>query len=101
MVEKYSHYSLLYLELQIYFSVQRLHDFDCRSFKGRKAKEIIESQRSVVEGYKTAKAAKLLADKYEIRARIFHGVYEVLYEERTPAEIISAFMKLSPRFEID
>jgi glycerol-3-phosphate dehydrogenase (NAD(P)+) len=69
--------------------------------KGRNAKEIIESQRSVVEGYKTAKAAKLLAEKYQIRARIFEGVYQVLYENKAPEDIIKSFMKLSPRFEID
>ena len=42
-----------------------------------KAKEIIESQRSVVEGYKTALALRL-TEKYEIRARIFNGIYEAL-----------------------
>ena len=69
--------------------------------KGRKAKEIIDSQRSVVEGYKTTKAAKHLAEKFEIRARIFQGVYSVLYENTAPDQVISMFMKLSPRFEID
>ena len=44
--------------------------------KGRKAQEIIDSQRTVVEGYKTAKAAHLVSEKYEIRARIFNGVYQ-------------------------
>jgi glycerol-3-phosphate dehydrogenase (NAD(P)+) len=67
--------------------------------KGRKAEEIIRSQRSVVEGYKTTKAAKLLADKYEIRTRIFSGLYQVLYEDLSPNEAIKFLMTLPSKFE--
>ena len=41
------------------------------------SERVIESQRSVVEGYKTLYAAHKLAVKYDIRARIFKGIYEV------------------------
>ena len=69
--------------------------------KGRKAKEIISSQRSVVEGYKTTYAAHLLSQKYEIHARIFRGIYEVLYNDADVREIIQNFMELPAKFEID
>tara|TARA_B100000925_G_scaffold142604_2_gene106816 strand:+ start:11682 stop:12713 length:1032 start_codon:yes stop_codon:yes gene_type:complete len=69
--------------------------------KGRTAKEIIESQRSVVEGYKTAYAAHKLAVKYDIRARIFKGIYEVLYQEADVKNIIENLMKLPAKFEIE
>jgi glycerol-3-phosphate dehydrogenase (NAD(P)+) len=69
--------------------------------KGRTAKEIIESQRSVVEGYKTAYAAHKLAEKYDIRARIFKGIYEVLYNEAEVKKIIEQLMKLPAKFEIE
>lgn len=67
--------------------------------KGRKAEEIIRSQKSVVEGYKTAKAAYLLAQKYNIRARIFSGLYHVLYDGLDPKEVLAELMKLPPRFD--
>ena len=69
--------------------------------KGRTAKEVIESQRSVVEGYKTAYAAHKLAVKYDIRARIFKGIYEVLYKDADVKGIIEQLMKLPAKFEIE
>ena len=69
--------------------------------KGRKASDIIESQRSVVEGHKTALAAHRLSEKYEIRARIFNGIYEALYEDKDVREIIETMMALPAKFEID
>jgi glycerol-3-phosphate dehydrogenase (NAD(P)+) len=66
--------------------------------KGRKADEIIRSQRSVVEGYKTTKAAMLLAEKYQIRTRIFSGLYKVLYENQNPREVIDNLMTLPSKF---
>lgn len=67
--------------------------------KGRKAEEIIKTSKSVVEGYKTAKAAYLLAQKKHIRARIFAGLYEVLYLGHDPREVIQGLMMLPPKFE--
>ena len=67
--------------------------------KGRKADEIISSQRFVVEGYKTAKAAHLIAEKFDIRSNIFHGVYNVLYEGKDPHAEISRIMKVPSSFE--
>lgn len=69
--------------------------------KGRKATEIIESQRAVVEGYKTTRAVHLLSEKYDVRARIFSGVYQVLYEELEPRHVIEGLMQSPSRFEID
>lgn len=73
--------------------------FGLQIAKGRKAEEIIRSQRSVVEGYKTAMAAKLLAKKYEIRTTLFRGVYEVLYNDRAPKDLIEAMMKMPSKFD--
>ena len=81
--------------------LSRNKTFGMELAKGRKAKEIIESQRSVVEGYKTALAAHRLTEKYEIRARIFNGIYEALYEDKEPRAIIEDLMMLPAKFEID
>ena len=67
--------------------------------KGRKPEDIIRASKSVVEGYKTAKAAHLLAVRKHIKARIFSGIYQVLYDGNDPKEVIQALMMLPPKFE--
>ena len=67
--------------------------------KGRKAEDIIRASKSVVEGYKTAKAAHLLAERQQISARVFSGLYRVLYEGHDPKEVIQGLMMLPPKFE--
>lgn len=79
--------------------LSRNKTFGLEIAKGRKASEIIASQRSVVEGYKTAKAAHFISEKYDIRARIFNGVYDVLYQDKVPVDIINELMKSPSRFE--
>lgn len=79
--------------------LSRNKSFGLEIAKGRKADEIISSQRSVVEGYKTAKAAHLIAEKFDIRSNIFHGVYNVLYEGKDPREEITRIMKVPSSFE--
>ena len=75
--------------------------FGLKIAQGMKPLEIINSQRSVVEGYKTARAAHLLSEKYDIRARIFNGVYSVLYEETSTKDAIENIMTAPTRFETD
>jgi glycerol-3-phosphate dehydrogenase (NAD(P)+) len=59
--------------------------------------QIIDSQRSVVEGYKTTLAAKKLADKYHIRAPLFEGVYDILYNNVDPSKVLKKLMKMPIR----
>jgi len=69
--------------------------------KGRKAGQIIAEMKTAVEGYKTAKAAHSLIEKHGIRASIFSGVYEVLYEDILPQDVLGRLMSTQTRFEID
>ncbi|MFZ4712083.1 MAG: NAD(P)H-dependent glycerol-3-phosphate dehydrogenase [Bacteriovoracaceae bacterium] len=80
--------------------LSRNKSFGIEIAKGRKPQDIIAQQRTVVEGYKTTKAAFLLSEKYEIRARIFQGLYHVLYENASPNEVIKELMKSPSKFEI-
>ena len=80
--------------------LSRNKTFGLELAKGRKASEIIGSQRNVVEGYKTAKAVHFISERYDIRAQIFNGVYEVLYENKDPKEVISMLMASPTKFEI-
>jgi glycerol-3-phosphate dehydrogenase (NAD(P)+) len=81
--------------------LSRNKTFGLEIAKGRKAEEIINSQRNVVEGYKTAKAVHFISERYDIRAQIFNGVYDVLYENHSPKEVISKIMRSPSKFEID
>jgi glycerol-3-phosphate dehydrogenase (NAD(P)+) len=77
----------------------RNKQFGIEVAKGRKPEEIISSTRSVVEGYKTTKAAFELAEKYHIRARLFTGMYMVLYKGYSPDALIDEMMKLPSKFD--
>lgn len=79
--------------------LSRNKSFGIEIAKGRSAEEIIRTSRSVVEGYKTTKAAFHLAEKMGIRARIFSGLYEVLYHGHDPKEVVDALMLLPPKFD--
>lgn len=79
--------------------LSRNKSFGIEIAKGRSPEEIIKKTKSVVEGYKTTKAAYLLAQKMGIRARIFSGLYEVLYKGADPKEVVQGLMMLPPKFE--
>lgn len=79
--------------------MSRNKSFGVEIAKGHKASDIIQRSRSVVEGYKTAKAAYGLAQKYEIRAMLFTGVYKVLYEEANAKDLMRAMMALPSKFD--
>jgi glycerol-3-phosphate dehydrogenase (NAD(P)+) len=79
--------------------LSRNKTFGLELAKGRKAEEIIKSQRSVVEGYKTAKAAHFISEQFDIRAQIFNVVYGVLYNDLDPREVITKLMRSPGRFE--
>ncbi len=79
--------------------LSRNKTFGIEIAKGRKPEEIIAHSKSVVEGYKTTKAAHLLAVKMNIRTRIFSGLYEVLYGGANPKNVVQELMKLPPKFE--
>lgn len=79
--------------------LSRNKSFGIEIAKGRKAEDIIKASKSVVEGYKTTKAAYLLAERKHIKARIFSGLYQVLYLNHDPKEVIQELMMLPPKFE--
>jgi glycerol-3-phosphate dehydrogenase (NAD(P)+) len=79
--------------------LSRNKTFGLEIAKGRKAEDIIKSQRSVVEGYKTAKAAHFISEQFDIRAQIFNGVYGVLYNDLEPREVITKLMRSPSKFE--
>ena len=81
--------------------LSRNKSFGIEIAKGRSPEEVIKATKSVVEGYKTTKAAHLLAESKHINARIFNGLFKVLYQGHDPKEVIQGLMMLPPKFEDD
>mgnify|MGYP001627345311 CR=1 FL=1 len=79
--------------------LSRNKQFGIEIAKGKRPEDIIAATRSVVEGYRTTKAAFELAQRYEIRARLFTGMYLLLYQNHDPQALISEMMKLPSKFE--
>lgn len=89
------------LILTVTGDLSRNKSFGLEIAKGRSPKEIIDSQRTVVEGYKTTLAAYKIANKYDIKAKMTRGLYSVLYEDVSPLEVIKVLMKIPSRFEVE
>lgn len=81
--------------------LSRNKQFGLELARGREPKEIIASQRSVVEGYKTAQSVYHLSRRYGIRCPLFQAVYRVLYEKLPVQEAIDELLASGPFFEIE
>jgi glycerol-3-phosphate dehydrogenase (NAD(P)+) len=79
--------------------LSRNKSFGLEIAKGRSPEEIIRTQRTVVEGYKTTKAVHLILTRDDIRAPIFEGVYQVLYENQPPKDVVHKLMMSPSKFE--
>lgn len=78
--------------------LSRNKNFGLQIAQGKSAQDIITSQRSVVEGYKTSLAAYKLAKKYDLSVRLFDGVYYILYENLSPQKVLDELMKAPVKF---
>lgn len=85
--------------LSVTGNLSRNKQFGFEIASGGNPKEIINSHRFTVEGHKTTKAAYFLAEKYQIKARLSRGLYNVLYEFKDPMEEVEKLMKLPSRFQ--
>ena len=60
--------------------------------RGKKIKDILAELCSVAEGVKTSKALCELAEKLEIEAPVSNAIYDAVYTDITPQEILSRLM---------
>jgi len=74
--------------------------FGLRIARGERPEDILKDG-ILVEGHQTALAAHRIAEKFSIRAAVFEGVYQVLFEGLKPQEVIAQMMENSPSSEID
>src|SRR5262249_11485823 len=61
--------------------------------RGRKLQEITGAMGEVAEGVKTARSARQLAAKLGVEMPITEGVYQMLYEGKSPRELEVALME--------
>jgi glycerol-3-phosphate dehydrogenase (NAD(P)+) len=60
--------------------------------KGEKLSDIMSGMKTVAEGVKTAKAARDLANKYNVEMPIVDEVYQLLYEDKDPKQAVRDLM---------
>jgi glycerol-3-phosphate dehydrogenase (NAD(P)+) len=63
--------------------------------------EIVTSMSMVAEGVKTTEAVLALADRYDIDMPIARMVGAVLYEDRSPADMVEGLMTREARSEVE
>ena len=69
--------------------------------KGYTMQEAMDEVKMVVEGVYSAKAAKRLAEKYEVSMPIVEQVNAVLFEGKNPAEAVDDLMQRASKSESD
>lgn len=68
--------------------------------QGKSMQEAMDEVKMVVEGVYSAKAAKILAEKYEVSMPIVTEVNAVLFEGKNPAEAVDDLMQRELRSEV-
>ncbi|GAA0599786.1 NAD(P)H-dependent glycerol-3-phosphate dehydrogenase [Virgibacillus siamensis] len=69
--------------------------------KGHKLDEVLDQMGMVVEGVRTAKAAYQFAEDQEIEMPITAGIYQILFENKYPREVVEQLMSRNKREEMD
>ena len=70
------------LILTSYGNLSRNRSFGLELVKGRKAQDIIDNQKNVVEGYYTVNAVYNLSKKLQIDMPITEELFKIIYEEK-------------------
>ncbi len=68
--------------------------------QGKTLKEAIDEVHMVVEGVNTAKAAKALADKYNVDTPIINEINEVLFEDKPAKDAVLSLMRREGKHEV-
>ncbi|WP_026661542.1 NAD(P)H-dependent glycerol-3-phosphate dehydrogenase [Butyrivibrio proteoclasticus] len=67
--------------------------------QGKSMQEAMDEVKMVVEGVYSAKAARLLAEKYDVEMPIVTAVNQVLFEGKSPAEALNDLMIRDKKIE--
>ncbi|MGP4071952.1 NAD(P)H-dependent glycerol-3-phosphate dehydrogenase [Piscibacillus sp. B03] len=69
--------------------------------KGYVLQDVLDQMGMVVEGVRTTKAAYQLAQKLEIPMPITEGLYELLFDEKDPKQVVDNLMNRSKTKELE
>src|SRR5699024_3692277 len=69
--------------------------------KGKKLDEVLDQMGMVEKGVRTAKAAYQFVEKQQVEMTITNGIYQVLFEDKTPKDVVEQLMNRTKREEMD
>lgn len=69
--------------------------------KGKTVDEVLDSMGMVVEGIRTTKAAHQLSASEGVEMPITNGLYELLFNDKTPSEVVQNLMNRDRKKELD
>ncbi|WP_067725440.1 NAD(P)H-dependent glycerol-3-phosphate dehydrogenase [Oceanobacillus damuensis] len=69
--------------------------------KGNKLEDVLEEMGMVVEGVRTVQAAYQFAKEQKVEMPITSGIYQILFEEKNPKEVVEQLMNRDKREEMD
>ncbi|MFD1038697.1 NAD(P)H-dependent glycerol-3-phosphate dehydrogenase [Virgibacillus byunsanensis] len=69
--------------------------------KGNKLDDVLDQMGMVVEGVRTTKAAYQFAKKQNIEMPITLGIYEILFNDKEPKQVVEQLMNRNKREEMD
>ncbi|HLR63171.1 MAG TPA: NAD(P)H-dependent glycerol-3-phosphate dehydrogenase [Lentibacillus sp.] len=69
--------------------------------KGQKIDEVLEQMGMVVEGVRTTKAAYQFATAQQIEMPITEGLYDILFNDKKPKDVVEQLMNRNKRDEMD
>lgn len=69
--------------------------------KGEKLEDILKKLGQAVEGVRTTKAARQMAEKYDVKMPISMILYEVLFEDMNPKDAVDELMTRMKTSEMD
>ncbi|MFB4169227.1 NAD(P)H-dependent glycerol-3-phosphate dehydrogenase [Virgibacillus sp. JSM 102003] len=69
--------------------------------KGQKLEAVLDEMGMVVEGVRTTKAANQFAEKQQIEMPITNGIYQILFDDMNPRNVVEQLMNRSKKEEMD
>lgn len=69
--------------------------------EGKNLEEVLDQMGMVVEGVRTVKAAYKFANSQQVEMPITTGIYQILFENKEPKDIVEQLMNRSKKEEMD
>ncbi len=81
-------------------ALSRNHAVGLQLGRGRRLEDILNEAVTVAEGVRTTKAAMALAKQFQVEMPIVQGVHAMLFEDKSPRQIVADLMSRSAKEEI-